>query len=169
MVRHFDFVVVGKGMMGAAAARHLAMTGATVALVGRGEPADWQKHDGVFASHYDSGRITRTIRRAHRLGWAPPLAWDDIDNDDAPAAAPYDRDDVDEIAIEPSNLSQQLAVLRRASLVASSRRDGEVVYSVRAPAVRDLLFAARSLLSGLAASQVELEPELRPSGRTSRQ
>lgn len=61
MVRHFDFVVVGKGMMGAAAARHLARTGATVALVGRGEPADWQKHDGVFASHYDSGRITRTI------------------------------------------------------------------------------------------------------------
>ena len=61
MVRHFDFVVVGRGMMGAAAARHLARTGATVALVGRGEPADWKTHDGVFSSHYDSGRITRTI------------------------------------------------------------------------------------------------------------
>lgn len=61
MVRHFDFVVVGRGMMGAAAARHLSRTGASVALVGRGEPADWQAHDGVFASHYDSGRITRTI------------------------------------------------------------------------------------------------------------
>lgn len=61
MVRHFDFVVVGRGMMGAAAARHLSQTGASVALVGRGEPADWTAHDGVFASHYDSGRITRTI------------------------------------------------------------------------------------------------------------
>ena len=61
MDRHFDFVVVGRGMMGAAAARHLAKTGASVALVGRGEPADWQRHDGVFSSHYDSGRITRTI------------------------------------------------------------------------------------------------------------
>lgn len=61
MDRHFDFVVVGRGMMGAAAARHLAKTGASVALVGRGEPVDWGKHDGVFASHYDSGRITRTI------------------------------------------------------------------------------------------------------------
>jgi len=60
-MRHFDFVVVGRGMMGAAAARHLSRTGASVALVGRGEPADWQAHDGVFASHYDSGRITRTI------------------------------------------------------------------------------------------------------------
>jgi glycine/D-amino acid oxidase-like deaminating enzyme len=61
MDRHFDFVVVGRGMMGAAAARHLSRTGASVALVGRGEPTDWQKHDGVFSSHYDSGRITRTI------------------------------------------------------------------------------------------------------------
>lgn len=61
MVRHFDFVVVGRGMMGAAAARHLAKTEASVALVGRGEPADWKTHDGVFSSHYDSGRITRTI------------------------------------------------------------------------------------------------------------
>lgn len=61
MVRHFDFVVVGRGMMGAAAARHLSKTGASVALVGRGEPADWKAHDGVFSSHYDSGRITRTI------------------------------------------------------------------------------------------------------------
>jgi ArsR family transcriptional regulator len=72
---------------------------------------------------------------------------------------------LDEIAIEASNLSQQLAVLRRASLVVSSRRDGDVVYSVRAPEVRDLLFAARRILSGLAASQVDLEPELTPPGR----
>lgn len=61
MERHFDFVVVGRGMMGAAAARHLSRTGASVALVGRGEPTDWKAHDGVFSSHYDSGRITRTI------------------------------------------------------------------------------------------------------------
>jgi glycine/D-amino acid oxidase-like deaminating enzyme len=61
MAQHFDFVVVGKGMMGAAAARYLARSGAGVALIGPGEPADWKTHDGVFASHYDNGRITRTI------------------------------------------------------------------------------------------------------------
>ena len=61
MARHFDFVVVGRGMMGAAAARHLSRPGARVALVGPGEPADRKRHDGVFSSHYDSGRITRTI------------------------------------------------------------------------------------------------------------
>ncbi|MDF1634560.1 FAD-dependent oxidoreductase [Mycoplana sp. MJR14] len=72
-MRQFDFIVVGKGMMGAAAARHLASAGARVALVGPDEPADRTTHDGVFASHYDEGRITRTIdqdadwaRLAHR-------------------------------------------------------------------------------------------------------
>ncbi|MCF3639370.1 FAD-binding oxidoreductase [Rhizobium sp. TRM95111] len=61
MTGTFDFIVVGKGMMGAAAARHLASSGASVALVGPDEPADRFGHDGVFASHYDNGRITRTI------------------------------------------------------------------------------------------------------------
>ena len=39
------------------------------------------------------------------------------------------------IVIEPSNLSQQLAVLRRAGLVVSLRRAGEVVYSISVPEV----------------------------------
>src|SRR4249919_648938 len=69
---------------------------------------------------------------------------------------------LEKIAIEPSNLSQQLAVLRRTSLVVSYRRGSEVVYSVSVPEVRDLLLAARSILSRVIASQAELEAELRP-------
>ena len=61
MARTFDFIIVGKGMMGAAAARHLARSGARTALIGPDEPENWASHDGVFASHYDNGRITRTI------------------------------------------------------------------------------------------------------------
>lgn len=57
----FDTIVIGKGMMGAAAARHLAISGASVALIGPDEPRDWATHPGVFSSHYDNGRITRTI------------------------------------------------------------------------------------------------------------
>lgn len=56
---------------------------------------------------------------------------------------------LEKIAIEPSNLSQQLAVLRRAQLVVSHRHGGEVTYSLSAPEVRDLLLAARQILSGL--------------------
>lgn len=67
------------------------------------------------------------------------------------------------IAIEPSNLSQQLAVLRRTSLVVSHRNRSEVVYSVSVPEVRDLLLAARSILSGIIASRGELEAELTPT------
>ena len=54
-----------------------------------------------------------------------------------------------EIAIEASNLSQQLAVLRRTRLVTSRRHGGNVVYSISVAEVRDLLQAARSILTGL--------------------
>lgn len=56
---------------------------------------------------------------------------------------------LDEIGLEPSNLSQQLGVLRRTSLVTSQRRGGEVVYTVSAPEVRDLLLTARRILTEL--------------------
>ncbi|MBX5103405.1 FAD-dependent oxidoreductase [Rhizobium lentis] len=57
----FKYIVVGRGLMGAAAARHLARQAEGVAVIGPDEPADRKAHDGVFASHYDEGRITRTI------------------------------------------------------------------------------------------------------------
>ncbi|MES5488974.1 FAD-dependent oxidoreductase [Bradyrhizobium sp. INPA03-11B] len=52
--------VIGRGLIGSAAARHLCKMGHEVALIGPGEPADFSSHDGVFGSHYDEGRITRT-------------------------------------------------------------------------------------------------------------
>ena len=70
---------------------------------------------------------------------------------------------LEKIAIEPSNLSQQLAVLRRTSMVVSHRGGGEVVYSVSVPEVRDLLRAARSTLSGIIALRGELEAEPTPT------
>ncbi len=61
MSARFRYAVVGCGLMGAAAARHLANMTEGVALIGPSEPADKAHHRGVFASHYDEGRITRTI------------------------------------------------------------------------------------------------------------
>jgi sarcosine oxidase len=51
--------VIGRGMIGSAAARHLSKMGHDVALIGPDEPADFSRHNGVFGSHYDEGRITR--------------------------------------------------------------------------------------------------------------
>jgi DNA-binding transcriptional ArsR family regulator len=65
------------------------------------------------------------------------------------------------IEIEPSNLSQQLAVLRRAGMVVQRRDGGEVVYSISVPEVRDLLLAARTILLGLIADQDDLKAQLR--------
>ncbi len=56
-----DVAVVGVGMMGAAALRYLAEAGVDVVGVGPAEPADRAAHTGVFASHYDQGRITRVL------------------------------------------------------------------------------------------------------------
>jgi glycine/D-amino acid oxidase-like deaminating enzyme len=61
MTPDFQYAVVGRGLTGSAAARHLAEQVSGVVLIGPDEPADWQNHNGVFASHYDEGRITRTI------------------------------------------------------------------------------------------------------------
>ncbi|QLF70855.1 FAD-binding oxidoreductase [Peteryoungia desertarenae] len=62
MAKRYKIIVVGRGMMGAAAARHLALNTDGVAVIGPDEPTGpWGDHQGVFASHYDEARITRTI------------------------------------------------------------------------------------------------------------
>jgi sarcosine oxidase len=61
MARRYKYIVIGKGMMGAAAARYLSQWSDGVALIGPGEPKHPTQHRGVFASHYDEARITRTI------------------------------------------------------------------------------------------------------------
>lgn len=57
----FDCAIVGAGLMGSAAARHLADAGHSVVLIGPEEPDSLTTHEGVFASHYDAARITRKL------------------------------------------------------------------------------------------------------------
>lgn len=61
--RAFETAVLGSGLMGAAAARHLQAASGNVVLIGQSEPADKRRHDGVFGAHYDSGRIVRILDR----------------------------------------------------------------------------------------------------------
>ncbi|GEL24250.1 transcriptional regulator [Pseudonocardia sulfidoxydans NBRC 16205] len=66
-----------------------------------------------------------------------------------------------EIAVEPANLSQQLAVLRRAGLVRTRREGSAVFYSLTGPEVSELLAVARAILTGVLSGQAELLEELR--------
>lgn len=66
-----------------------------------------------------------------------------------------------EIAVEPSNLSQQLAVLRRSGLVRSSRDGATVVYSLATGDVAALLANGRRILAALWTDQQDLLSELR--------
>jgi ArsR family transcriptional regulator len=66
-----------------------------------------------------------------------------------------------EIEIEPSHLSQQLALLRRHGIVRSRRDGSTVVYEIASGDVADLLRTARLILTELVAGQNELLTDLR--------
>jgi ArsR family transcriptional regulator len=66
-----------------------------------------------------------------------------------------------EIEVEPASLSQQLAVLRRAGLVAARREGSAVRYSLTSPGVSELLAVARAILTGVLSDQIELLEDLR--------
>ena len=68
MANSYDTAVVGLGLVGAAALRQISATGRHCVGIGPTEPLEWSTHRGVFASHYDSGRITRRLDK--RREWA---------------------------------------------------------------------------------------------------
>ncbi|KUO07386.1 ArsR/SmtB family transcription factor [Streptomyces sp. DSM 15324] len=65
------------------------------------------------------------------------------------------------IEVEPSGLSQQLAVLRRSGIVTATREGSTVVYALAGGDVADLMKAARRILTEMLAGQGELLAELR--------
>lgn len=66
-----------------------------------------------------------------------------------------------EVGIEPANLSQQLAVLRRMGLVTTRKEGSSVYYSLISPQVAELMAVAREILTGVLSGQVELLDDLR--------
>lgn len=68
-----------------------------------------------------------------------------------------------DIDVESSNFSQQLAVLRRAGLVTSSRDGAAVVYTLATPDVAQLLLSGRRILASLWSDQESMLAQLRGS------
>ena len=67
---------------------------------------------------------------------------------------------IPEVGIEPSHLSQQLAVLRRANLVRSRKVGSSVLYSVSEPRVFQLLELTKAILTSSLTETRELLEEL---------
>lgn len=63
----YDYIVVGAGLFGSAAARYLSEDSSNVCLIGPREPDNWSTHDGNFASHYDESRIVSVSAPAEDL------------------------------------------------------------------------------------------------------
>ncbi|WP_109637085.1 ArsR/SmtB family transcription factor [Lentzea atacamensis] len=71
-----------------------------------------------------------------------------------------------DIGIEAANLSQHLAVLRRAGLVTTRKEGSNAHYSLTSPHVAELLAVARLILTGVISGQMELLEDLRtPAGQ----
>jgi ArsR family transcriptional regulator len=66
-----------------------------------------------------------------------------------------------EIGVEAANLSQQLAVLRKAGLVMTRKEGSSVYYSLTSPRVAELLAVARGILTELISGQMDLLADLR--------
>lgn len=73
-----------------------------------------------------------------------------------------------EIEVEASNLSQQLAVLRRAGLVTTRKEGSTVHYALVSPQVAELLGVARSILTSVLTGQQDLLRTLRTDARSVR-
>ena len=65
------------------------------------------------------------------------------------------------VGIEPSHLSQQLGILRRANILQVRKQGATVRYSVTDPRIFDLLEVARAILTSSLAGSSELLAELR--------
>lgn len=66
-----------------------------------------------------------------------------------------------EVGVEAANLSQQLAVLRRAGLVTTRKEGSAVYYSLTSPRVAELLAVARGILTEVLTEQLGLINDLR--------
>ncbi len=66
-----------------------------------------------------------------------------------------------EVGVEAANLSQQLAVLRRAGLVTTRKEGSAVFYSLTSPRVAELLAVARAILTEVLSEQVVLIEDLK--------
>jgi DNA-binding transcriptional ArsR family regulator len=64
------------------------------------------------------------------------------------------------VGIEPSHLSQQLGIMRRANLVQTRREGPSVVYSVGNPVLFELLDLAKQILTSSLAETRDLLAEL---------
>ncbi len=75
------------------------------------------------------------------------------------------RDLLAGIEVEASNLSHQLAILRRAGLVACTREGSLVMYALSSTDVADLLAVGRRLLADVLTDRDGLLAELRADGK----
>lgn len=70
-----------------------------------------------------------------------------------------------EVGLESSNLSQQLAVLRRAGVVVARKDGNTVIYSIASPEIAELLVVARKALTRVLSDRIAVLEGLQAGDR----
>lgn len=70
------------------------------------------------ATPVERAMVARAVKHARLLGWVPPLAWDDIDDDDDVPTADVLEGDVDVVAVEFAVAGHRVELTRDERLIA---------------------------------------------------
>ncbi len=118
--------MVGLGLVGAAALRHVSATGLHCIGIGPAEPSDWSSHDGVFASHYDSGRITRRLDKQREWAVLAGRAIEEYPAIEAASGISFHRPVGMVLAeVDASRLASTIAVAEGLGVMFDRREPGE--------------------------------------------
>lgn len=125
----FEYIVIGNGLFGSAAARYLSQRSKDVAVIGPGEPKDEQTHDGVYASHYDERRLVRLIGRSRIRSEIGRLAMDNYrmleEKSGIPFYEPIGYLIVNSDAVEDNNLESPREIARALNIPHTYYKEGD--------------------------------------------
>ncbi|MEM7346985.1 MAG: FAD-binding oxidoreductase [Chloroflexota bacterium] len=85
----FDYLVIGKGLFGASAARHLCQVSNNVAIIGPDEPQDPAAHLGVYGAHYDEARLLHYLSESQIWAELTQRTLDQLPSLEATQQAPF--------------------------------------------------------------------------------
>ena len=120
--------MVGLGLVGAAALRHASAAGLSCIGLGPAEPLIWSGHDGVFASHYDSGRITRRLDTQREWAVLAGRAIDEYQSiEDASGISFHRPVGVVMAEVDPSRLAATVTVAEELGVAFDRREPSELL------------------------------------------
>ena len=133
----FEYIVIGNGLFGSAAARYLSQESKDVAVIGPDEPKDELTHDGVYASHYDARRLVRILGRSKIRSDMGRMAMDNYrmleEKSGIPFYEPIGYLIVNSDAVQDNNLESPRELIQKLNIPYTLFREGDCSWQKQFP------------------------------------